>query len=187
MDRLARNWVYGGALAGLLLLALAPLVLAGWPAAFVAVFLQLPVYMLHQYEEHDDDRFARFLAERFGGGHPVLSRFDIFVVNIPGVWGVNLISIWLAAWLGVGFGLIGVYLTVVNGLVHIGQGIALRRYNPGLATAILMFLPLGIWALWEVQATGAAELHHHALGLLLAVLIHAAIVARAARNRRLAA
>jgi fatty acid desaturase len=49
--RLIANWVYGGFLAGLLLLLLTPVLVHSWPASLVTTFLCLPVYMVHQYEE----------------------------------------------------------------------------------------------------------------------------------------
>jgi hypothetical protein len=51
LDRLRDNWVYGGFLAALMLLALTPILESGWPLALLLIWLQLPVYMLHQYEE----------------------------------------------------------------------------------------------------------------------------------------
>ena len=95
-DRLYANWVYGGFLAGLLLIGLLPVFSQGWSLAMTLVFLQLPIYMLHQYEEHDADRFRRFVNENLGGGKELLSLFAVFIINILGVWGVNLISIFLA-------------------------------------------------------------------------------------------
>jgi hypothetical protein len=46
LARLQANWVYGGALAGLLLLALTPLFAGNWTRAELLVFLTLPAYML---------------------------------------------------------------------------------------------------------------------------------------------
>jgi Protein of unknown function with HXXEE motif len=181
--RLIQNWVYGGFLAGLLLLCLTPVFAAGWPVALLAVFLHLPVYMLHQYEEHDADRFAIFVNREIGQGVEVLSSGAVFIINIPGVWGVNAVSIWLAASLSPGYGLIGVYLTLVNALAHVGQAVAMRKYNPGLVTAVVLFLPLSVWSLLVIRASGEAGLFHHALGLSLAILIHAAIVAYVASRR----
>jgi hypothetical protein len=187
LDRLYTNWVYGGFLAGLLILALSPLLLHGWSWPMIAVFLQLPVYMLHQYEEHDDGRFGHFVNDRIGGGRMVLPQSVIFLINVPGVWGVNAISIWLAAVCNVGFGLIGVYLTLVNGVVHILPSIRMRIYNPGLITGVIFFLPLGIWSLAEVSAVPGVGWAYHLLGLGLAILIHAAIMAYVFRNRARAA
>jgi hypothetical protein len=62
--RLIANWVYGGFLAGLLLLLLTPVLVHSWAAPLVATFLCLPVYMVHQYEEHDKDRFRLFVNQK---------------------------------------------------------------------------------------------------------------------------
>jgi hypothetical protein len=97
------------------------------------VFLQLPLYMLHQFEEQDNDRFRIFFNRTIGGGREVLSPGAVFIINVPGVWGVIAASFYLAAHAQIGYGLIAVYLTLVNGVVHIVTGTASRCYNPGLA------------------------------------------------------
>ncbi len=183
-ERLTHAWVYGGFLAGFLLLLLLPVFTAGLSMAFVFVVLQLPIYMLHQYEEHDDDRFRRFVNREIGGGRDVLSSGAVFVINVGGVWLLNVVSIWLAATAGIGFGLIGIYATLVNALVHLGPALAMRRYNPGLVTAIVLFLPLGGLGAWLVTATGRAGVPYHLLGLGAAIVLHLAIVGYVLRNRR---
>ena len=50
LSRLTHYWVYGGFLAGLLLLALMPELSRHWTSALFVVFLQLPLYMFHQLE-----------------------------------------------------------------------------------------------------------------------------------------
>ncbi|WAP67600.1 HXXEE domain-containing protein [Jiella pelagia] len=186
-SRLVAHWVYGGFLAGLLILALTPIFAAEWTAALTLVFLQLPVYMVHQFEEHDDGRFAAAINAMIGKGKTVLDDAAVFVINIPGVWGVNLVSIWLAWSFGVGWGLIGVYLTLVNALAHIAQAIRLRAYNPGLATAVVLFLPVGIAGAVVVGAEPGVGAGHHLVGLAVAIAVHAGIVAYVfTRRRRLA-
>ncbi|MFZ4717039.1 MAG: HXXEE domain-containing protein, partial [Chthoniobacterales bacterium] len=155
MNRFFSYWVYGGFLAAFLLLGLMPAFTCTWELPLILVFLQLPVYMLHQLEEHDDDRFRRFINDLIGGGREVLSRGAVFVINVPGVWGVNLLSILLAFSLDLGFGLIAIYLTLINGLVHLAQAVRLRRYNPGLITAVILFLPVGGLALAAVMKSGS--------------------------------
>jgi hypothetical protein len=176
MNRFFSYWVYGGFLAAFLLLGLMPAFTCTWELPLILVFLQLPVYMLHQLEEHDDDRFRRFINDLIGGGREVLSRGAVFVINVPGVWGVNLLSILLAFSLDLGFGLIAVYLTLINGLVHLAQAVRLRRYNPGLITAVILFLPVGGLALAAVMKSGSVTIGYHMLGLSSAVAIHLAIV-----------
>lgn len=182
--RLRDNWVYGGFLAAIMLLALTPVLTSGWSLPLLLIWLQLPVYMLHQFEEHDDDRFRKFINATIGGGKELLSRFDVFVINIVGVWGVDTVAIWLAARLHLGLGLIAVYLSLVNALAHCGQAVAMRRYNPGLITAILLFIPLGVATLWVLARTGAVTTTDHVIGLGAAILIHAAIMVRVVTQRR---
>jgi hypothetical protein len=176
LSRLTKYWVYGGFLAGILLFALLPELSRNWSTALLAVFLQLPVYMLHQYEEHDNDRFRIFFNRTIGGGQEVLSPEAVFIINVPGVWGIIATSFYLAAYVSLGDGLIAVYLTLVNAVVHVVTGIASRSYNPGLATAVAMFLPAGGFAILQLQATGEVGWHYHLLGLLMAIGIHALIV-----------
>lgn len=176
MNRLVSYWVYGGFLGAFLLLGLMPTFTRSWDLALILVFLQLPVYMLHQLEEHDDDRFRRFINDLIGGGQDVLSKGAVFVINVPGVWGVNLVSILLAFFLDLGFGLIGIYLTLINGMVHLAQALRLKRYNPGLITAVFLFLPVGGLALAAIMKSGAATVGYHLLGLGSAVAIHLSIV-----------
>jgi len=53
-----------------------------------------------------------------------------------------------------GFGLVAIYLPIVNAFVHIGGAILTRRYNPGLITAIVLFLPIGAVGIWMVDRAG---------------------------------
>jgi hypothetical protein len=180
LARLQTNWVYGGALAGLLLFALTPLFAANRTQAELLVFLTLPAYMLHQFEEHDADRFRLFVNNVLFKDREALSVADVFLINIPGVWGVLAIVIWLNETVSPGWGLIGVWVILVNAVAHILQAIALRRSNPGLWTSVLFFLPLGsagLMALWPL----ATSLENGA-SLTIAIFIHAMIIVRVRSN-----
>jgi hypothetical protein len=183
IERLVHNLVYGGSLAGVLLLLLLPTIDRGWSLALVLVFLQMPIYMLHQLEEHDDARFQHAINEMIGHGRDVLPASAIFVINI-GVWVLNLISFALAAHVGIGWGLIGVYAMLVNAIVHIADGIAKRAWNPGLVTAIVLFLPVGLGGLWAISATGEATALQHVVGIVIALAIHAGIIVYVLGNAR---
>jgi hypothetical protein len=184
--RLIAYWVYGGSLAGVLLLAMTPVLGRNWPHSLWVVFLCLPIYMLHQLEEHDDDRFRRFINRMIGDGREVLSPLAVFVINVPGVWGVIGVSFWLATAVNVGLGLIGIYLVLVNGIVHSVHGLASRSYNPGLATAVLLFLPLGLYGVGAIDTAGGGTTEMHVIGLAVSLGIHVAIVAHVLRNRHVA-
>ncbi|MAC76759.1 MAG: HXXEE domain-containing protein [Rhodobacteraceae bacterium] len=171
-DRLADHWVYGGALAAPVLLALVPVL--HLDPVLTGLYLALPVYMLHQYEEHDDDRFRRFVNGLLAGRRG-LSRADVFWINIVGVWALLVVTLWLAAGVDPGWGSIATWLLGLNGLIHLGQGIGLQRYNPGLGTAVLVFLPLSVWLVLHVPASALQQV----VGFALVLALHGAILLRA--------
>src|ERR1700752_1749075 len=81
------QWSYAGTLPASFLLAILPVV---WSAARgvagALIFVQLPVSLLHQLEEHGDDRFRRFVNARIGGGRELLSPGLTFGINLIGGW-----------------------------------------------------------------------------------------------------
>lgn len=176
LERLISHWVYGGFLASLLLLVLSPLLISGWSKPLVSTFLLLPAYMIHQYEEHDNDRFRRFINKTIGQGYEVLSPWAVFITNIPGVWGVIALSLYFAVWVNLGWALVAVYLVLVNAMVHIVHAIIFWRYNPGLITSIVLFVPLGSFSLYQVARGGGGSFFGHAIGLGCSLTIHGAIV-----------
>lgn len=185
-----QNWMYAGLVAGLFLLAVLPVVAGGWSAAMVAVFLMLPAYMLHQVEEHAGDRFRRFINTRVAKAPNALTTRAVVIVNVPLVWGVDLVAIYLACFVAIGWGLIAVYLTLVNAIVHVVGAVVLRAYNPGLITAVLLFLPLGVWGMIAVANEPGVTVTEHGVALLLAVVTHvglaACVLRRAGRLRAVA-
>ena len=183
LRRLCDNWVYGSFLAAILLFLLTPFLSRDWPEFLTLIWLQLPVYMLHQYEEHDGDRFRSFVNATIGNGRAVLSRLDVFIINVVGVWGLDALSFWLAGSVHLGLGLVAVYLSLVNSIGHCIQAILLRRYNPGLITSIILFLPLGLTTMYMLTDQGIASLSDHIVGLVSALAVHAVIIAIVIRRK----
>ncbi len=189
LDWFRRNWMYAGVIAGLFLFAVLPLFADAWSLPLLLVFIQLPLYMLHQVEEHAGDRFRTFVNTRIARVPDALTTEAVVVINVPLVWGVDLVALYLARFVDLGLGLIAIYLTVVNALVHILTAVRFRGYNPGLATAIVLFLPFGVWGIVVFAATPGVTIGDHILGIALAVVVHVGIavhVFRRARSLRLA-
>ena len=184
LSRLIANWVYGGAIAGVMLLILLPVFSQNWSTLEILTFLHLPAYMLHQWEEHDADRFRLFVNKEIGQGQEVLSPLAVFIINIPGVWGVLSATILLTHFAHPGFAMIAAWVVLLNGLAHVGQAIAMKRYNPGLLTAALFFLPLSIFALTQSWGTEAGSIAFQIIGLAISLAIHAAIIWHVMRNRQ---
>lgn len=115
---LALNWLYAGLVAALFLFVLIPLLWGSWSAVLLLIFLQLPIYMLHQVEEHFHDRFRRYVNEDVEGVADALTTNAILVTNIGGVWIVDLIALYLAYFVRPGLGLIATDLAILNAVIH---------------------------------------------------------------------
>ncbi len=183
INRIYANWVYGGFLAGILLIFCMPLFTSDWSFVLKLCYLTLPVYMVHQLEEWDNDKFRVFINNHLGNGVNLLTPCAGFFINVFGVWGVIAASLYLATSIDAGYVLIAAYLVLINALVHIVAGLVLRAYNPGLVTAIILFLPLGTYLILISLQMGHGSVHFQLIGLLTAIFIHAAIVLHLARRR----
>lgn len=182
IDWFRHGWMYAGLVAGLVLLALVP-VLAGMVSLpLLAVYVQLPAYMLHQVEEHHRDRFRLWFNRVMAGRREALSTSAVVFINVVGVWAVDLLALYLARFAGIGWGLVAVYLTLVNAVVHITGAAVQRRYNPGLFTAVALFLPLGFWALREISSAPGVTATDHAVALAVVIALHAAIIVHVKRR-----
>lgn len=177
---LACHWVVAAGFMAAALVAVVPVM--SLPGLTLLIYLHSPVYMLHQVEEHAGGRFQRFANERVFGGRDALTIAAILVINLPLVWGVNLLALYAAYALGAAWGLVAAYLMLVNALTHVATFVRFRAYNPGLVTAVLTFLPLGSATVWGVGwRSGLAP---HAVGAFLSILIHAGIVVSVVRRCR---
>jgi hypothetical protein len=52
------------------------------------------------------------------------------------------------------FGLSVLSLVFLNGLMHVAGTVARRRYNPGAATGVLLYIPLAIAGFRDAQSSG---------------------------------
>lgn len=170
------HWPVAALLCPLVFAVIGPVTFSMLPTALFLTLAQLPLYMAHQVEEHANDRFRRFVNARLGA--EALTPAAVAIINLPGVWGVILLAFALGAFVHPGLGLAAPYLSVVNGITHVGAAIAWRGTNPGLMTALTLLIPGGVLAI----ALTPAEPWHHALALAVVLAIHAAIVVHVKRR-----
>jgi hypothetical protein len=170
------QWPHSGALVAVFLLAVLPLWWDATDTALALVYAALPLYMLHQLEEHAGDRFRLAINARFAGGREALTRPATFWINAGGVWIVDVIALWLAYHVDLAIGLLPIYLMGVNALTHIATAVAARAYNPGLWTAIGVFLPVSVWGAIEIGDAADAGVGWQLIGLAFALAVHAAIM-----------
>lgn len=162
---------------------------AGRRSAQAVLLLVLAVYMLHQFEEHGVDLLGQhyvfeaainaILGPGLGCAPNAQCPFDpqtIYLVNTIAVWWV------LASVIAAGAGapaadLMAVSVMPVNALTHIGAALGQLGYNPGLATAVLLFLPVGIGATVWLARVHDVPTRIVAVSLLYGAALHLLIAA----------
>ncbi len=176
------QWPYAALFTACFLGLLSPLVFhfAGIPLGLI--YLQLPIYMLHQYEEHAGDRFRLWVNAMIGHGRDVLTPLAIFWINSLLVWVLDLVALYLACFVDLSLGLIAIYLPVVNAFGHIVPAVVKRQYNPGLLTSVLLFAPVGVWSIFLVSRAAGSNLQAHLLALGVAITVHGVIIAHVRRR-----
>lgn len=151
-------------------------------------FLAVVVYMVHNVEEYGVSAtgvlhaFPNSLCGLLGQpGYPACGippAFYLFV-NLPLVWVAGPVAALLSRRAPLAgltlWGVIG-----VNAIVHIVPAIVTREYDPGLVTAIVLFVPLTVMT--AVAAFGRRGAYRRRAGLVLigaGVLMHAVLAGSA--------
>lgn len=178
------NWSRVALPAAIVILLSLPILQVAENRDLVLLYALLPLYMIHQFEEHARGGFVAFFNATIGRGLPVLTTVSAFWINILLVW-----VLFLAAFASVRFGttlflFVPIYATLLNGLLHIATTLAARRYNPGLYTSLALFLPWSIFCLIFFSRLDPAAWRDNIIGLLGGILAHAIIIAYALPRRR---
>jgi hypothetical protein len=177
------QWPRAGLVCAVVVLSLLPVVVTEGNRPLVLLVTLLPIYMIHQYEEHGHGRFLAFFNATVGNGHEILTTRAAFWANIGGVWAVYVISFYLARYVALGFAFVPIYLMLVNGVTHMLATLRLREYNPGLWTSLVLFLPWGGYLLVYFNEMPGAGMLVNLAAFVFAVGIHVAIVVYALRRR----
>lgn len=149
------------------------------------VWIGLPLYMLHQFEEHGIDltgqRFAfqASLCHTIGHKGPIgtcaATEAFIFAVNVGSVW----IAMTIAGMAGpkrATFTLAALGIPVVNAMAHIVPAVRTGTYNPGLATAVVLFLPVCAILVRELLRSGLVARRELVLVPLGGIGVHAVLL-----------
>lgn len=116
--------------------------------------LLLTAYLIHQVEEHWIDLMGRIyplheilnslLRDRIGeSAYGAMTPKTLFLINTSLVWLPGLLAI-LTAPRHVFPTLAMAGIVLINGVAHLGQSLFGLSYNPGLLTAVVLFVPLGV-------------------------------------------
>ena len=170
-DWFLHNWSRASLVTTIILLVIAPLVYLGTGIAVFLIFLWLPFYMLHQYEEHADGKLIEYYQKKMPDIAPYLSKWKLLIVNIVFIWLMFLISIYCAFVGKFALALYAPYVSLVNALVTVAQALRWRAYSPGLWTALLLFLPGATLTILVFSVLGTTRTDN-LVGFGLGVLAH---------------
>lgn len=186
------GWPYAGL--GLAALILAALLLRPSPpgSAYAAhlrdprwlLWAAVPMYMLHQFEEHGVDLLGRRypfldgLCAALGYADPATCPADprfILAVNVTLVWVAGPLSAAVGRrrlYVGATF----LCTPLINALVHTAPALLKGEYNPGLATSLALFLPVCIYTIHRLRRVGALDGPRLASLVVFGVLVHGVLV-----------
>ena len=192
MHAVLYDWPFAGLLLGLLALAL--LFARPSPAgvAYSARFrdpawllwLVVPVYLLHQFEEHGVDALGRryqFLTEICATlGHRTLDGcpadpWFIFLVNVPLIW----VAAPVASSLGPRRVMAGAFMLsvpLVNAVAHVASTLRSGAYNPGVVTSVLLFAPTCAWVFTQLLRQRLLPRRRMVAVVAVGVLLHAVLM-----------
>jgi hypothetical protein len=178
------EWPFAALAIGLVV-ACALLVRPRWRDPEWLVCWVLPIYMLHQFEEHG----YNLLGQRFHFldelctllGHPRLDECPadpafVLAVNVGGVWIQGLLAI-VYRRRNPMVGACALGTPLINVLAHVGPAFLLRGYDSGLLTALALFVPYCFWTLRIFRRNGLLDEKRLAIVIASGVLTHAILAA----------
>lgn len=150
------------------------------PWILFLVWMQFPVYLIHQFEEHVYPGHFKDVINR----EVFHSKIKDSPLSTEAVFWINILAIWILFPLGAvcaqnispAFGLLLPVFGMFNATLHILMFIIKRRYNPGLLVSIFLNYPTGIYTIWALAQGGFVTTMSFSLSLLVTILAHAIIV-----------
>jgi hypothetical protein len=144
------------------------------------IWLQFPIYLIHEFEEHVfPGKFREFINREV-----FHSKVDDSPLTIPAVFWINILAIWilfpaaaiLAQNVSPEYGLLLPVFGLFNATLHIVMLLIKRKYNPGVFVSIFVNYPSGIYTLYILAQAGFIHKMNLSLVLLVTLLAHALMV-----------
>lgn len=142
------------------------------------IWLQTPLYMLHQFEEHGAGGFKRFVNTQVfkAGDREVLTDRKIFWINIPIIWVLfplfsilSAINPVLGLWIPV--------FSVFNALSHIIMTVVKRKIAPGFFVSLFLNIPAGAFTIYLFYVQGLVNTLAILLSIAVTIVLHVIVLA----------
>lgn len=148
------------------------------------IWIQLPIYLLHQFEEHNWNGFKNYVNRSVfkveDGDFPLNDKI-IFWINIPIIW-IIIPTFSALSSVNILYGLWIPYFAVLNSLTHVVVSIRNKEYNPGLIVSLILGIPVGIYTLTVFYSEINVPIIVSTISVLFAVLLHLMVFGYIRRN-----
>ena len=154
--------------------------LASTPWYLFLIWLQFPIYLVHEFEEHVfPGKFKEFINQEVfhsKDSNAPLTTVSVFWINILAIWILFPIAAILAQNVNPAFGLLLPIFGLFNASLHLIMFLLKRKYNPGLVISVFLNYPSGIYTLYVLAQNGLINALSLSLALSVTILAHALIV-----------
>jgi hypothetical protein len=169
-------------------LLLLPVTFAAVSAATFFALLFVPLFLLHQYDEHAGDRL-RYVVNRIMASslEPLSPRRTLLIAALGG-WLPLFAAPLLSAYASPVFVVIPAVLALLEVVLHLSGVLVMGKSSPGLPTALVLLLPFAVFAVGAAETAGAELLHYlGAFAVAAAPRAFGALLILGQRNRLAAA
>lgn len=158
LQYLYKNWAHAGLLIAVYVTLLLVSVAQCLDPYVFLVWLQFPVYLVHEFEEHAwPGGFKTFVNKNVFGiqnADEPLTDARVFWINILGVWVLFPVAAFATQFVNPLYGLLAPCFGLFNASLHIVWALGLRRYNPGLLVSAFLNYPTGIYTIFVARKMG---------------------------------
>ncbi len=184
---LYRHWADSTLMMALALIVLLLSFLPSTPWYLFLIWLQFPIYLIHEFEEHVfPGKFREFINREV-----FHSNVDDSPLTIPAVFWINILAIWilfpiaaiLAQHVSPEYGLLLPIFGLFNASLHILMLLIKRKYNPGVLVSLFVNYPSGIYTLYILNQAGFIHVTNLTLAVLLTIFSHALMVGLVIKNK----
>jgi hypothetical protein len=184
---LYRHWADSTLMMALALIVLLLSFLPSTPWYLFLIWLQFPIYLIHEFEEHVfPGKFREFINREV-----FHSNVDDSPLTIPAVFWINILAIWilfpiaaiLAQHVSPEYGLLLPIFGLFNASLHILMLLIKRKYNPGVLVSLFVNYPSGIYTLYILNHAGFIHVTNLTLAVLLTIFSHALMVGLVIKNK----
>jgi len=148
--------------------------------ALFLIWIQLPIYWLHQFEEYvfPGGFIETFNRQVLGSNEKEwpMSKRASFWINIPIIYIAFPLSAIMAGTVDISIGIWTAYFSILNATSHVGMFVKKRKYNPGLFVSAFLNIPVGVFTVWYFYSNDVISVFGHLTGVLVAVTVQGGLM-----------